>query len=162
MTVHQLKTGELKVTSQGGVLETRGVGSCVVICLWCPRSKIGGMAHMLLPLSKGFDSSFQDSPGVFPDLAIPVLLKEMELEGGMRDHFQARLIGAGNMFPENGSGFLGDIGSHILLSVMKTLDENKIPVTNQCVGGNWGRRVTFQTETGEILIEVANGDIIEL
>lgn len=162
MTVHQLKTGDLKVTSQGDVLETRGVGSCVVICLWCPKSKIGGMAHMLLPLSHGFDSSFQNSPGIFPDVAIPFLLKEMELEGGVRNSFEAKLIGAGNMFPENGPGFLGDIGSNILSSVMKTLEENRIPIINQCVGGNWGRKVIFQTETGEILIEVANGDVVEL
>ncbi len=65
--------GELAVHAEGGVLRTL-LGSCVGVALFDRRLRIGGLAHVVLPRSRGQ----VDQPGKFADTAIPELMKRME------------------------------------------------------------------------------------
>jgi chemotaxis protein CheD len=44
--------GEGVIARASGILISEGIGSCVVVTLYDPRQKIGGMAHIMLPTDR--------------------------------------------------------------------------------------------------------------
>ena len=68
-----IRIGALSVASNGEELRTL-LGSCIGLALYDRRRKIGGLAHIVLPASRGRT----ELPGKFVDTAIPGLLREME------------------------------------------------------------------------------------
>lgn len=46
--------GEVAIGYEGDILISLGLGSCVAVVLYDPTSKIGGLAHVMLPESKEF------------------------------------------------------------------------------------------------------------
>src|SRR3954470_14229303 len=65
------------------------LGSCVAICLWDPKLKIGGMNHYMLPLWNGEGLA---SPK-FGNIAIDRMIKKMMSEGCQKKNMQAKVFG---------------------------------------------------------------------
>ena len=40
---------DLKIAKNPDILTTLGLGSCIGIAVWDPMTKIGGLAHIMLP-----------------------------------------------------------------------------------------------------------------
>ena len=90
------------------ILVTFALGSCVGICLYDPRIKLGGLSHILLP-----DSSAQKpvtAPYRFADTAIPLLLRKMEAMGANRRFIKAKIAGGAQMFASVGKPAISDVG----------------------------------------------------
>jgi len=62
-----LKTGELAIGEGQDVLCTRGVGSCIVTCLWDRKRVLGGMAHIPRPAASEEDAATPEWSAVSPD-----------------------------------------------------------------------------------------------
>ena len=67
-----VRVSDMAVASADEVLVTVGLGSCVAIMLYDPETRIGGLAHILLP-SKALTRQ-SDNPAKFPQSAVPALL----------------------------------------------------------------------------------------
>ena len=76
------------------------LGSCVSICIWHPKLKIGGMCHYLLP-TRGGDRAVQYC-AKYADEAFFMFLKELEKSGTKPHEYEAKLFGGGNMFHGKG------------------------------------------------------------
>ena len=90
--------GERRVGTGNGILSVLGLGSCVAIVLYDEQTRVGGLAHVLLP-----DPAFSSSPEKrwrFATTAIPDLLRELEQEGADRTRVTARLVGGACMFQD--------------------------------------------------------------
>ncbi len=72
------------------------LGSCVGVVLYDRVAKLGGVAHIVLPSSRGA----ADQPGKYADTAIPAVIAELErrLGGKVRSRLIAKLVGGANMF----------------------------------------------------------------
>ncbi|HRI89177.1 MAG TPA: chemotaxis protein CheD, partial [Candidatus Hydrogenedentes bacterium] len=57
------------------------VGSCVAVCLWDRKSKVGGMNHFIKPRTR----AKADATPIYGNVAIAALLKMMEDAGCKRD-----------------------------------------------------------------------------
>jgi len=124
------------------------VGSCIALSLYHPRLKRGAMAHIVLPESAGRDGM----PGKFANTAIPQmldLLKELNTPAAC---LTAKLAGGANMFASAGPLRIGDAN---IEAVAQALRAAGIRITAQDVGGNRGRRVTFECEGGAMIVESA-------
>lgn len=76
--------GEIVVTEDPEVVLTvPGVGSCIVVCAYHPRTKLTSMAHIVLPSSKGRNEA-TSKPFWFADIAVPYLLKSMVAKGAVK------------------------------------------------------------------------------
>ena len=81
MTVSNASTimvglGEVKISKDPEtVLACLGLGSCVAITVFDPVAKIGGMAHVVLPESRGRSG---EKAGRYADVAIPQLLEKLK------------------------------------------------------------------------------------
>ena len=160
----QVRVGEWKLGEGAVRFRSYGLGSCVALVLWEPEKKIGGMAHILLP---GTNSQIPPHPGAkFAPSAVRNLVNEMKKMGAHPQKLVAKLVGGANMFPKKFNPeqeFMGkNIGERNLLAVRKSLNELKIPILAEEVGGEKGRTIEFYPQTGKVLIYKSNGEVKEI
>ena len=135
------------------ILVPFALGSCVGICLYDSRIKLGGLSHILLP-----DSSAQSpltTPYRFADSAIPLLLRRMESMGAKRAFIKAKIAGGAQMFAATNNASLSHIGQRNVQAVRQALRSLGIPVIADDTGKNFGRTLYFHTDTGTMRIQSA-------
>ncbi len=119
------------------------LGSCVAVCLCDTISKVAGMNHFVFPKQKG-----QNNPIKCANYSIPQLLKMVTEMGANKKNLEAHIIG-GSFSGEYASK---DIGKKNIEMAKKMLAKYKIPVVNEDTGGKFGRKVVFNTNSGEIIV----------
>jgi chemotaxis protein CheD len=124
------------------------VGSCIALALYHPRLKQGVMAHIVLPDSAGREGA----AGKFADTAVCRMLELLKEFGAPASCLTAKFAGGANMFGSSGPLQIGDANITAVGQVLRTAG---IRVTGQEVGGNRGRRVTFECESGAMIVESA-------
>lgn len=131
------------------VLVTLGLGSCVAIALYDSTSRVGAMAHVLLPSpALARDRS---NPAKFPETAVPLLMEQLLALGALREHLRARLVGGASMFAA-ASVVMGapHMGERNVIASKDALKAARIPVVGEDTGGSHGRSVYFELATGRI------------
>lgn len=137
------------------------LGSCVGVILHDRVARVGGLAHVVLPDSRGS----ADHPGKFADTAIPGLISEIEkkIQCQARGRLIAKLAGGANMFSVGGnSNSVMNIGELNQQAVERILGELRIPVLARDFGGGSGRHLTLDTASGIVAIKVPGGADYEL
>jgi len=146
--------GDIKVTESPHILRIVGLGSCIAVVLYDRSTRIGGLAHVMLPhIEESHDKS---NPSRFSDIAVGMMIEEMERRGARTQEIRAKIFGGSNMFPEiifsNGSM---DIGKRNILSVKEELKRYNIQIAASEVGDHIGRTVLFDTGDGSVLVKTA-------
>lgn len=150
---------DLKVSDNSDTLVSYGLGSCVAVAIYDPRKKMGGLAHVMLPESRGKDSV--SSPGKFADTAVPLLVERLVELGARRKSLLCKIVGGAQMFEIPGSrnreaglscGPSANIGARNVEAVKEVLEKLKVPIVGEETGGNHGRTVRFKTDTGDVQI----------
>lgn len=156
MTDLRVRVADYAVAKGDDVISTIGLGSCVAIVIYDRQTRVGGMAHVLLP-SEGL-SRDKDNRAKFPGTAVPLLLEEMR-KLGARGPFTAKIAGGASMFgaliPAGGI----NMGERNVVSSRQALSEAGIPLAAQDVGGDYGRSVYFHLDDGRVLVRsLKSGD----
>jgi chemotaxis protein CheD len=133
------------------------LGSCVGVVLYDRQARLGGLAHIVLPDSRGST----DQPGKYADTAIPALIEEMERVAGrkLRVRLTAKLFGGASMFQ---GGATIDIGRSNQEAAERILAALGVSVLAKDVGGESGRRLTLSTETGIVAVKIPGGSEYEV
>ena len=66
--------GELFATTSPTKLQALGLGSCVGVALYDPVTKVGGLAHVMMPESNGSSNELEENM----DTAVANLLSDMQ------------------------------------------------------------------------------------
>ena len=140
--------GATSVSNSPNILRTI-IGSCVAICLYDSKQKIGGLSHIMLPTSQ-LNSSFKKK---YADTAIPILVKELEMSGVKKGNMVAKLVGGASMFNLSENSKMSKIGRDNVSKVTEILNQYDIKIIARDVGGNNGRTIDFFLENGDIKIK---------
>lgn len=151
---------DYKIISTPGKMVTVGLGSCVGVCIYDIRKKIGGLAHILLPTKQAHVLK-KDADLRSADVAVPKMIEEMVSMGCDIKHFRAVLVGGGNMFIYQGKDVKETIGYKNQQSVKKVLSEYRIPIVCDDMGGTVGKTVFFDTENGDVYVR-AGVDLVRI
>jgi len=153
---HRVKVADYAVSKGDGVISTIGLGSCVAIAIYDRQTRVGGMAHVLLP-SEGL-SRDKDNRAKFPGTAVPLLVEEMK-KLGARGPFTAKIAGGSSMFGTLIAAGGINMGERNVLSCRQALSEAGIALAAQDVGGDYGRSVYFHLDDGRVLVRsLKSGD----
>ncbi|MBN2620314.1 chemotaxis protein CheD [candidate division WOR-3 bacterium] len=142
--MHEVRVGigEVKVAQGDIILSAYGVGSCVVIVLFDTAKRLCGFAHCLLPEGDATSTKY-------PRGAIGELLRQMIAKGAVHADIVAKVIGGATMF----EGFAKhQIGKRNVLEARKECDRINIPIIAEDVFGNWGRTISCNAQTGEVIV----------
>ncbi len=120
------------------------LGSCVAVALYDYRLKRGALNHYLLPtMTAG------ESPSTrYGSVAIKTIVDAMLEDGSEKKSIQAKIYGGGNVL--SGVTIGEGIGNRNIDIAKKILDEYRIPILGEDVGGMKGRRICLNTETFEV------------
>lgn len=119
------------------------LGSCVAICLWDSRLRIGGINHYMLPHWNGNDLA---SPK-YGNIATDKLIDRLLFHGSRIEDLQAKIFGGGEMMQTNSKTLIGERNIRVARII---LEERKIPIVASSTGGKRGRKIIFFTDTGEV------------
>ncbi len=144
VNTHYLYPGTI-FTHRDKHLVTTILGSCVAVCIWHEKARIGGINHYLLPLWNG-DGLPTPKYG---NVAIDRLVEKVRsIAGGGR--LIAKVFGGASMWAQS-SGALA-VGERNVELAFSTLEDMKIKVVSQDVEGGMGRKIIFDTESGSVLL----------
>lgn len=142
---------DLKVCPYPKAITTLGLGSCVGIAIYDPVSKIGGLAHVMLPDSTQIRNN--SNRAKFVDTGITDLIDLMIKEGAAKNRLVAKIAGGAQMFAFSGQSDMVRIGARNVEASKKKLSELGIRLLAEDTGLNYGRTVEFYTTTGEFIIK---------
>ena len=143
--------------SQGtGTLRTL-LGSCIGVALYERRLKLLGLAHVVMPDSKGVETAL----GKYADTAIPETIRRMQaLVGSQRLTLTAKIAGGANMFAHVNQLNPSSIGEQNMAAVERVLKSFEIPILARHVGGTAGRRMLIEVSTGVVQIQVVGHALV--
>ena len=121
------------------------LGSCVAVCFFDKNIKIGGINHFMLPYWNG---DGLESPK-YGNVAIVQLFSKMLEFGAKKEDIVCKIFGGAEVLSEKSSVF--KIGQRNIELAYQVLNEMNISVVNSSTGGKQGRKIHFNTATGEVL-----------
>ncbi|MBU1109759.1 MAG: chemotaxis protein CheD [Candidatus Riflebacteria bacterium] len=153
--------GELKVARSPETLVVYGIGSCIIVSLYDTKSKVGGIAHIMLPDSSGIAKE-RLNPNKFADTAIPALYDAIKGESGVfKANLHAKIIGGSEMFPPT-EDYENNIGRDNTAAVKIALKKMGFPLIAEDTGGKRGRSIEFVLESGLIMLSILGEEPREL
>ena len=137
---------DLKAGKAPDSIISYGLGSCVGIALYDPQTKVGGLAHIMLPDSTQARSN--ENPAKFADTGLAIMLKDVLDLGASRSRLVAKLAGGAQMFQFANATDIMRVGQRNADAVKKVLAELNIRVIAEDTGGNYGRTVQIDLDNG--------------
>lgn len=152
--------GEVVFSSDGlTTLRALGLGSCIGFCAMDPKTKIGCIAHIMLPEAKS-----PDTPefGKYADTAVPYVLEEMAKRGVDKSRLRIAIVGGAQLFAFEGAGERLDVGKRNVDAVKRLIDSNRLKCRAEDTGGKSGRTVVLDATTGEVKVKLVGGQETDL
>jgi chemotaxis protein CheD len=120
------------------------LGSCVAVCFYDPKLRIGGMNHFLLP-SRASTSLHDEDIVLNGDYAMEVLINAMMGKGARKERIVAKAFGGGTIV----SSIQMAIGQRNAEFAKEWLDREGIPLLASDFGGAWSRKVVLDPDSGD-------------
>lgn len=137
---------DYKVGRYPASLISYGLGSCVGIALYDPVTKIGGLAHIMLPDSSQARST--ENPAKFADTALPKMLDDLQKLGAVKTRLTAKIAGGAQMFSFTNTTDIMRVGERNAEAVRIILKKLDLRLLADDTGGNYGRTVELKLDTG--------------
>lgn len=121
------------------------LGSCVGVVLYDPILRIGGINHFMLPLWNGEGLATPK----YGNIAIEKLYEKILQLGSNKHNLVAKIFGGGEVIESNFDSFR--IGQRNIMVAQEILNDLRIKIVSSSLGGKFGRKIQFHTDTGEVL-----------
>jgi chemotaxis protein CheD len=152
---HIVGVAEMKISSEPeDVIVTYALGSCLGITLYDPVARVGGLLHVMLPLSTLDPQRAADTPCMFVDTGVPRLFLEAYKEGVKKSRAEVRVAGGARMDQGQGDRDLFQIGKRNIVVFRKLLWKNDVRIKAEDVGGSESRTVSLDMADGTVTITV--------
>jgi chemotaxis protein CheD len=137
------------------VLRALGLGSCIGMCVFDPASKLGCLAHIMLPESRG---KGEEQLGKYADTAVPFVIDEMVRRGSNKSKLCVAMAGGAQLFSFEGASDRMDVGRRNTEAVKQFLASSRVRICAEDVGGKFGRTLVMDTTTGAVVVKVVGGN----
>ena len=144
---------DYKITKSPNNLIIAGLGSCIALCIYDSYAQIGGMAHVMLPAANG---NVKGELKKYADTLIPLKYEDLLKLGVKQSRLIAKITGGASMFSFTGTPSILKIGDRNIEAVKKELENIKVPLKAEDVGGTSGRTISFDTSSGILIIKTIN------
>ncbi len=141
---HYLFPSTLFVSDSEHVVDTI-LGSCVSICLYDTKLKIGGINHYMLPYWNGEGLA---SPK-YGNIANEKLVERLLKLGSSKQNLIAKIFGGANQINS-----AINIGERNILIAKQQMNAMGIKIVAENTGGHVGRKLRYNTHTGEVQMKL--------
>lgn len=137
-------------------ITTLGLGSCVGVALLDSKTKIAGLAHIMLPDSTAVKNN--ENVAKFADTGIDACIQMMVRAGANQRALTAKIAGGAQMFAFGTNNDMLRVGDRNVSAVKSKLKQLGIRILAEDTGANYGRTIEFYPETGGLLIKAVGKD----
>jgi len=153
---------QIEVSSKPGtVLTAPSLGSCIGLAIYDPDSKVGGMAHIVLPDSAKILKPTEHQ-GKYADTAVPEMLKKMFSMGANKNKLVIKMAGGAQMFNLQKGANVLNIGLRNTIAVKAALSKEGLTLLKSDTGGNKGRTFKLDVQTGSFSVKIIGQEEVEL
>jgi chemotaxis protein CheD len=146
-----LPPGELYLAREPAILRTI-LGSCVSVTFWSARLGAGALCHGVLPRCPNGTPSLSPAERCrYVDFSIRYLASRFAALGARCDELEVKLFGGADVLPSMRSG-RPTVGSANCTAAVEVLAEEGLTVLCSDIGGVQGRRIEFDTGSGEVRV----------
>lgn len=152
---------DMNIVKTPKIIRTSGLGSCVGVVVYDHGNGMAGLAHVMLPessLAKG--GAFNSAK--YADTAVRELVSRLARSGARPSFLKAKIAGGAQMFQFSSGSDLMRIGPRNVEAVKRELAFLKIAILSEDVGGNSGRTIEFNPQTGILNIRTVNKGTVEI
>jgi chemotaxis protein CheD len=143
----------MKVSAErGDLIITHALGSCLGVAIHDPVACVGGLLHVMLPLSTIDPVKADRNPFMFVDTGFPRLLIECFKGGAQKQRLEIRVAGGATSQNGEENDFF-QIGKRNLIILRKLLWKNGLLLKSYDVGGSNSRTMSLEIGTGKVTIK---------
>jgi putative nucleotidyltransferase with HDIG domain len=150
---HHVAAGTLNVSERKPLMLQAYLGTCVGVALYCRKSGIGGMIHLLLPEPVSISTVKQ--PEKYASTGLPLLVQALLEKGAEAAALVATLAGGALVGPLSEQDLALDIGGRTADTVREYLASRKIEVIRSETGGFFTCCLSLDMANGQCTIEPA-------
>jgi len=148
-----LSPGELLVTRQPQVVVTV-LGSCVAVTMFARQASLAAICHAMMAQPQATEGADQacDQPFRYVSHVLPAMFATYRREGIALQSIEVKVFGGANLIAHaNGAPGAHWVGGANLAAVRTLLERARLTVSAENTGGSRGRKILFNTATGEVL-----------
>lgn len=158
---HIVGVADMKISEhQDDQLITYALGSCLGITIYDPVAHVGGMLHVMLPLSTIDPSKAAENPSMFVDTGVPRLFLSCYKAGAQKQRLIMKVAGGASVNSNTDEDHF-QIGKRNFVMLRKLLWKNGVLLKAHDVGGTLSRTMMLDINTGDVSLKV-KGDTITL
>lgn len=144
----------MKLSSQpGDVIVTHALGSCLGVSVHDPDAGVGGLLHVMMPVSSVNPDKAKLNPYMFVDTGLPAMFKNLYSMGAQKSRLVVKVAGGANV--QNGHSDRFAIGKRNYISLKKIFWKNGILIHAEDVGGTKARTMYLHVDTGRVRLSTA-------
>ena len=141
-----LKPGYVYFSRGAAVVQTV-LGNCVSVCLWDKKLHHGGMNNFIYPST----GEPREATARFGNVATATLVRLMEEAGSLCKDVVAQIFGGGSPEGEEWAR-AREIAEGNVAAARRVLSSKRIKIVSEDVGGHMGRKVIFETASGNVAV----------
>lgn len=143
---------DLKVSSNPNEsIITYALGSCLGITVYDPVARVGGMVHVMLPLSKTDPGKADLKPAMYVDTGFALLMNTLFKMGAQKKNMEIIVAGGASMKQNHEEDYF-KIGQRNFTTLRKLLWKNDMIIHKSDVGGNRSRTMELWIADGTVTI----------
>jgi chemotaxis protein CheD len=151
---HIVGVADMKASGQvGDLVVTHALGSCLGIAAYDPVAQIGGILHVMLPLSTINPEKAKTNPFMFVDTGLPHFFRDLYAKGGVKKRMIVKVAGGANVQNNGHDRFA--IGKRNYIVLKKMLWKNSVLINSEDVGGSSARTMHLEIGSGRVTISTA-------
>ncbi len=147
-----VNVSDIKVSSNPyEELITYALGSCLGVAIYDPVAMVGGLLHVMMPLSSVDAEKAKKNPAMYVDTGVFSLLQQCYDLGATKKNLKIYVAGGASMKQSNGNDYF-KIGKRNFTVFRKMLWKNGFMIHAQDVGGDKSRTMLLRLSDGLVTI----------
>lgn len=142
---------EYEVVADGTTLVAYGLGACVGVAIYDPEATIGGLGRAMLPRQADGTGT---SDGKYVDTAVETMLREAISAGASYGSVEGYIVGGSDLLDL--ANLPREVSENNIAAARDAFADLDVPIAGTAVGGQQGRTVEFETDTGELRVITAD------
>ena len=134
---------------------THALGSCLGIAAHDPIAQVGGLLHVMMPLSTINPDRARANPYVFVDTGVPQFFRQLYAAGAVKNRLVVKVAGGANV--QNAMNDHFAIGRRNYIVLKKIFWKNGFLIQSEDVGGSVSRTMYLDMNSGEVWLSI-NGE----
>lgn len=154
---HIVGVADMKLSSQpGDIIVTHALGSCLGVAVHDPVALVGGILHVMMPVSSINPDKAKVNPYMFVDTGLPAFFKAIYSMGGQKKRLTVKVAGGANV-QSNGTDRFA-IGKRNYIMLKKVFWKNGVLIESEDVGGSKARTMYMQIDDGRVWLSNAGSE----